>query len=130
MLAAELRLRVFTGSTVADVLARLTEAAGRQPFPAAAWFLGPWIQTGHADLVPFETEAAIVEALRRADAPVSAIETHMRRLPAGAHEGRRDDERRRTALFHENGLASLTYLNPFVSEDYEVRIERARPLLQ
>jgi alpha-glucosidase (family GH31 glycosyl hydrolase) len=43
----------------------------------------------------------------------------MRRLPAGAHRGRRDAERRRTALCHASGLACLTYLNPMVSVEYE-----------
>jgi alpha-glucosidase (family GH31 glycosyl hydrolase) len=54
----------------------------------------------------------------------------MRRLPGGAHEGWRDAERKRTALFHEHGLASLTYLNPLVSQDYARRIQRALPLMQ
>lgn len=130
VLASRLRLRFFQGPTTGEVLRRFTAATGRQPYPAAAWFFGPWIQTGHANLVPFETEERIVAALRAADAPVSAIETHMRRLPGGAHEGQRGAERRRTAMFHEHGLASLTYLNPFVSEDYEERFARAMPLLQ
>ncbi|HEX6548129.1 MAG TPA: TIM-barrel domain-containing protein [Candidatus Dormibacteraeota bacterium] len=118
VLAPSIRLRLFEAPTPAGLLAKLTAATGRQPFPAAPWFLGPWVQTGHASLVPLNTEREIVERLRAVEAPVSAIETHMRRLPGGDHEGRRSAERARTALFHEYGLASLTYLNPFVSEDY------------
>jgi alpha-glucosidase (family GH31 glycosyl hydrolase) len=130
VLADRMSVRFFAGATPADVLRAFTAATGRQPYPRAAWFLGPWISTGQADLVPLDREAAIIAALRDADAPVSAVETHMRRLPAGAHEGRRDLEQARTALFHRHGLASLTYLNPFVSEDYSARFGQAAPLLQ
>lgn len=125
-----IRLTLFKAGSPAELLARFTEVTGRQPFPAAPWFLGPWVQTGHANLVPLEVEQRIVDTLRDAEAPVSAVETHMRRLPGGAHEGLRDAERARTALFHSRGLASLTYLNPFVSEDYASRFAEAAPLLQ
>jgi alpha-glucosidase (family GH31 glycosyl hydrolase) len=128
--ADRLRLRLFKGETTAELLERFTAATGRQPYPVAPWFLGPWCQTGHADLVELETEKRIIATLRDADAPISAVETHMRRLPGGAHEGRRDAEKARTTMFHEHGLASLTYLNPFVSEDYAKRFGRAEPLLQ
>ena len=124
--APRLEYRFFAGPRPADALQRFTEATGRQPYPARPWFLGPWFQTGHDDLVPLQLEAEYVSRLRAADAPVSAAETHMRRLPGGAHEGRRDQERKRTALFHANGLACVTYLNPFVSEDYEAAYARAR----
>jgi alpha-glucosidase (family GH31 glycosyl hydrolase) len=117
--APALRLRVFAGPSPAEALGRLSAETGRQPFPAAPWFLGPWFQTGHEDLVPLEREAELVRTLQQAGAPVSAAETHMRRLPAGAHRGRRDAERRRTAQLHSRGLASLTYLNPMVSVEYE-----------
>lgn len=88
-----LKLRLFKGSCAAELLGRFTEVTGRQPFPSAAWFLGPWIQTGHANLVPLEDEQKIIATVRDADAPISAVETHMRRLPGGAHEGQRDAER-------------------------------------
>lgn len=130
VLADRLSLHLFNGSTVAEVLCRFTAQTGRQPFPSAPWFLGPWVQTGHADLVDYEKEVTIIQTLRAADAPVSAIETHMRRLPAGAHETRREAERKRTALFHEYGLTCLTYLNPFLSVDYAERFEQAAQLLQ
>jgi len=123
--APRLEYRFFAGPRPADALRRFTEATGRQPYPARAWFLGPWFQAGHDDLVPLELEAAYVSRLREADAPVSAAETHMRRLPGGAHEQRRDQERQRTAHFHASGLACLTYLNPFVSEDYASAYARA-----
>ncbi len=130
VLSDRLRLRLFKGSSLAELLRPFTQFIGRQPYPAAPWFLGPWIQTGHADLIPFEQEEKIIEILRQSDAPVSAVETHMRRLPGGAHEGRRDAERKRTQFFHAHGLASLTYLNPFVSQDYARRVDQALPLLQ
>jgi alpha-glucosidase (family GH31 glycosyl hydrolase) len=117
--APALRLRVFAGPRPADALRRFSALTGRQPSPAAPWFLGPWFQTGHEDQVPLEREASLVRALQEAGAPVSAAETHMRRLPAGAHRGRRDAERARTAQLHALGLACLTYLNPMVSVEYQ-----------
>jgi alpha-glucosidase (family GH31 glycosyl hydrolase) len=125
-----LRLLCFAGPEPADALHRFVATTGAQPYPRAAWFLGPWISTGQSDFVPLEREAEILDTMAAAGAAVAAVETHMRRLPAGAHEGRRDAERARTALFHQHGLASLTYLNPFVSEEYAARFERAAPLLQ
>ncbi len=125
VLSEELRIRLFAASTPAALLECFTAATGRQPFPAAGWFLGPWVQTGHANLVPIETEREVLMKLKSAQAPVSAVETHMRRLPGGEHEGRRADERARTELFHSLDLASLTYLNPFLSEDYETCFNEA-----
>lgn len=130
VLSDHLSVLLLSGSNVAEILRKFTLITGRQPYPAAAWFFGPWCQTGHSDLVPFEDEQRIVETLEEAGAPLVAVETHMRRLPGGAHEGRRDAERKRTALFHEHGLKSLTYLNPFVSRDYTERFSEAEPLLQ
>ncbi len=118
VLAPRLRLRVFGPGSPAELLELFTAATGRQPQPAEPWFLGPWVQTGHQDLVPLEREREILERLRSGGAPLAAVETHMRRLPGGAHEGRRDAERARTRLFSSLGLPSLTYLNPFLSEDY------------
>jgi alpha-glucosidase (family GH31 glycosyl hydrolase) len=116
--AGRLVLRLFDTATPAGALARFTHLTGRQPMPAAAWFLGPWIHTGQADLVPLETEQAILESLHEHGAPVAAVETHMRRLPGGAHIGRRNAERARTAEFHRRGLHSMTYLSPTVSRDF------------
>lgn len=123
--APELRLRVFAGPRPADALRRFTEATGRQPLPAAAWFHGPWFQTGHANEVPLERERELLHRLREAGAPVSAAETHMRRLPAGAHEGRRAGERARAELFHASGLACLTYFSALVAEEYGRVFDRA-----
>ena len=114
--APALWLRVLRGPEPADVVRRLTERTGRQPAPAAAWFYGPWFQTGQPNQVPQEQE--YVKALRDADAPVSAAETHLRYLPCGAHETRRDAERRRTAAFHARGLATLTYLQEKICATY------------
>jgi alpha-glucosidase (family GH31 glycosyl hydrolase) len=118
VLTKRLSLRIFAAASPADALAMFTAATGRQPRPAAEWFFGPWIQTGQADLVPIAEERAILNALREATAPVVAVETHMRRLPGGAHAGRRDAERDRTVEFHSRGLASVTYLSPMVSRTY------------
>jgi alpha-glucosidase (family GH31 glycosyl hydrolase) len=117
--APELRLRVFAGPRPADALRRFTAATGRQPPPAADWFFGPWFQTGHENEVPLHREAELVERLRAAGAPVSAAETHMRRLPGGAHVGRRDGERARAAMFHAHGLSCLTYFSSTMVEEYQ-----------
>ena len=117
--APRLRFRVFAGPRPVDVLGRLTEAVGRQPAPAAPWQLGAWFHTGQANQVPLEEERRLVKLLRDADAPVSAVETHMRYLPCGAAVGRREGERARTAFFHEAGLATLTYFNPEICTAYE-----------
>jgi alpha-glucosidase (family GH31 glycosyl hydrolase) len=104
-----LTLRTFDGARPADALRRMTAHVGRQPAPVAPWQLGPWFQTGHASENPREGE--YVEALRAADAPVSAVETHMRYLPCEESLGQEGTERARSAAFHAAGLASLTYLN-------------------
>ena len=114
--APSLRLRVFAGPRPADVLRRLTERIGRQPRPAAPWFYGPWFQTGQPNQVPEERD--YLKRLQDADAPVSAAETHMRYLPCGAHESRRDAERERTAYFHSRGLATLTYVQEKLCASY------------
>ncbi len=118
VLAKRLSLRTFVAPSPAGALALFTNATGRQPRPASEWFFGPWIQTGQADIVPLAEERAILDTLRDAQAPVVAVETHMRRLPGGAHAGRRNAERERTSEFHGRGLASLTYLSPMVSRTY------------
>ncbi len=123
--AAELRLLVFAGPHPADVLARFTATTGRQPYPAEPWFLGPWFQTGQADQVPRAEERSYVRTLRRADAPVSAAETHLRYLPCGAHQGRRARERERTSWLHGQGLAVLGYASPMVCEDFTPAYARA-----
>lgn len=116
--APRLSLLIFAGGTPAGTLRLFTEATGRQPLPSRPWFFGPWVQTGQANLVALSEERAILDALERGEAPLSAVETHMRRLPAGAHVDLRAEERARTAEFHRRGLASLTYLSPSVSADY------------
>ncbi|MBO0747436.1 MAG: hypothetical protein J2O47_03740, partial [Acidimicrobiaceae bacterium] len=118
-------IHVFAGPTPLDALRRYTERAGRQPAPAAPWYFGPWYQTGHADHVPFEEERRQLEALRAARAPVSAAETHCRYLPLGAHVGHEEEERARVAMFHDAGLAVLSYLNPLVGAEYAGAFESA-----
>ncbi|HEU4656308.1 MAG TPA: TIM-barrel domain-containing protein [Capillimicrobium sp.] len=102
-------LRGFDGRSPAGALRRMTAAVGRQPAPPAPWVFGPWFQTGHQDEQPREGE--FVDALRRADAPFSAVETHLRYLPCEASLGREAQQRARTAALHAAGAAALTYLN-------------------
>jgi alpha-glucosidase (family GH31 glycosyl hydrolase) len=116
--ARELRYRVFAGPAPLDALRRFTEATGRQPAPGARWWFGPWYQTGHANHVPLENEKRQLAVLREARAPVSAAETHCRFLPLGAHRGHEYDERERASWFHSEGLATLSYLNPMIGEEY------------
>ena len=95
------------------------------PRPQAPWTYGPWFQTGQPNVVPPEEEAAIVKAQRDAGAPVSVAETQMHHLPCGAHEGREDAERERTAAFHRAGLARLVYFNPSLCVSYREVYDRA-----
>jgi hypothetical protein len=89
-----LRLLVVAGPRPADALRRLTARIGRQPAPVAPWQWGPWFQTGHPEHRADELDH--VRDLRRADAPVSAVETHMRYMPCGADRGQEAAERART----------------------------------
>ncbi len=114
--ATQLRLRFIVGRSPASVVRGLTARTGRQPPPAAPWILGPWFQTGHSNTVPGEQN--FVRLLRGADAPVSAVETHMRYMPCGEDRGSEAAERARTARFHRSGLAALTYLREAVCATY------------
>ncbi len=111
---AVLRLRVFAGPRPADVLRRFTARTGRQPEPDAPWVLGPWVQLGGSR----DARLAQVADLRRADAPVSVIQTYTHYLPCGDHEGRRDDERAWVETLHAAGAAVTTYYNPMLCESY------------
>jgi alpha-glucosidase (family GH31 glycosyl hydrolase) len=121
--ARRLRLAVLAGPDPADVVRRLTERVGRQPKPQAPWQLGPWFQTGHSNTEP--DELAHADALRAADAPVSAVETHMRYMPCGSDRGQAAAERARTAALHARGLAALTYTREAICESYEGPYRRA-----
>ena len=121
--AAELRLRIFAGPDPADVVRRMTAAVGRQPEPFAPWQLGPWAQTGHQNTEP--DELAHLDELRAADAPLSAVETHMRYMPCGSDQGQETAERARTAAFHARGLAALTYTREAICETYPAAYDRA-----
>ena len=108
---------VFAGPTPLDALARFTARTGRQAAPERWWF-GPWYQSGHANHVPLEEEIRQVDVVLGAGAAVSAAETHCRYLPLGEDRGFEESERARTEMFHERGLAALTYLNPLVGTEY------------
>jgi alpha-glucosidase (family GH31 glycosyl hydrolase) len=110
--AGELAFRVFAGPTPADVLRRLTEFTGRQPPPAAPWFLGPWHQPTSRD------EHAQAQMLREGDVPGSAVNTYTHYLPCGDHEGNEQGQVDRAAGFHALGYAVTTYFNPMVCESY------------
>jgi len=118
-----LDLSFVTGPRPADVVRRLTARTGRQPKPAAPWVLGPWFQTGHDNVEP--DEFSYVEGLRAADAPVSAMETHMRYMPCGSDRGNEEEERARAAAIHDAGLAAITYTREAVCSSYTAAWEPA-----
>ena len=103
--APDLRLRVFAGPEPLDALRRMTDRFGRQPKPFARWQLGPWVQTGHQNVEP--TELANIRALLAADAPASAVETHMRYMPCGSALGQEAAEAARTDAFVRLARATL-----------------------
>jgi alpha-glucosidase (family GH31 glycosyl hydrolase) len=103
-----LRLRFFAGPKPAAVLRRFTRETGRQPAAAAPWVYGPWFQPGD--------DAADLQALREADAPLSAIQTYTHYLPCGDQVTA--SERARTTAAHEAGVAITTYFNPMVCTNY------------
>src|SRR3954453_14220111 len=110
--APELRLRVFAGPAPARALQRFTSRTGRQPAPAAPWFLGPWFQ-------PKGDDAPNIAALRKADAPASVMQTYTHYLPCGDHRTKPDAERARTKAAHAAGLAVTTYFKPMICTSYE-----------
>jgi len=122
--SGRLAYRLFAGPRPLDALARFTAAVGRQPAPERWWF-GPWHQSGHANHVPLAEERRQVDVLQGAGAAGSAAETHCRYLPLGEDRGHEEDERARTASFHGQGLAVLSYLNPLVGVDYAEAFRRA-----
>ena len=121
--APQLRLRFVNGPSPGAIVGRLTTLTGRQPAAAAPWILGPWFQTGHSNEVT--EEMSYVRALRRADAPVSAAETHMRYLPCGADRGREEAERQRVRDLHGAGLAALTYTREAICDQYQPEFDQA-----
>jgi alpha-glucosidase (family GH31 glycosyl hydrolase) len=117
--ASTLRLRVFAGPTPAKALARFSARTGRQPPPAAPWFLGPWFQPSGAD-------APNIAALAKADAPASVVQTYTHYLPCGDQRGKEAGERARTKAAHAAGLAVTTYFNPMICTDYSPVYDEAR----
>lgn len=106
----ELRFRVFAGPTPADVLARFSEAVGRQPRPYAPWFFGPWVQP--------DRDSRIAE-LVGADVPASVTATYTHYLPCGDQLRTAVPERDRTRALNLLGTAVHTYFNPMVCVAYE-----------
>ncbi len=121
--ARRLELELFAGPRPKDVLRRLTAAIGRQPRPAAPWLFGPWVQTGHSNTEP--DELTDLAKLRDADAPYSAVETHMRYMPCGSDVGQEAAERERTAALHATGAAALTYTREAICAGYTEPYDRA-----
>jgi alpha-glucosidase (family GH31 glycosyl hydrolase) len=117
--AGVLRLRVFAGPTPARALARFSARTGRQPAPAAPWFLGPWFQ-------PSGQDATNIAALSKADAPASVMQTYTHYLPCGDQRGKQAAERGRTKAGHASGLAVTTYFNPMICTDYSPVYDEAR----
>ena len=108
-------VRLFRASRPAGALRAMSAAVGRQPAPTAPWLLGPWVQTGHANEQP--REGARIEALVSHDAPLSAVETHMRYLPCEANLGQDAQLRARSAALNAQGAAALAYMNNEVCAD-------------
>ncbi|HET6830852.1 MAG TPA: TIM-barrel domain-containing protein [Solirubrobacterales bacterium] len=121
--ARRLRLALFAGPRPRDALRRLSAAVGRQPRPAAPWLFGPWVQTGHSNTEP--DELGDLATLRDADAPYSAVETHMRYMPCGSDLGQEEAERERTAGLHATGAAALTYTREALCASYTEPFDRA-----
>jgi len=112
----ELRLRFFAGPKPADALRRFSAAVGRQPRAGAPWVYGPWFQPGDLE--------ADMATLRKADAPVSVMQTYTHYLPCGDQQP--DRERERTRAAHRGGVAITTYFNPMVCSNYAAAYEPAR----
>ena len=110
-----LALRFFAGPRPADVLRRYTAATGRQPAPAAPWYLGPWFQPTGTD----GAQVAQLARLRERDAPVSVAQTYTHYLPCGDQRGREAAERARIDALHAAGAASTTYFNPMLCTTYD-----------
>jgi alpha-glucosidase (family GH31 glycosyl hydrolase) len=126
--ATTLEFSFFGGPKPADALKRMTLATGRQPAPQAPWFFGPWAHTGQENSPPADRERGFVQTLRRADAPVSAVETHMRYLPCGVAVGKDAQERARADFFHGQGLPMITYFNSEICRDYSAAFDEAARL--
>jgi len=120
---AVLKARVFAGPRPADVLRRMSAHLGRQPAPDAPWVLGPWFQPGGST----DEQVAQIEALRKADAPVSVAQTYLHYLPCADHLGAgvRDAEKARVARMHSLGVAITTYFNPMVCTNHPAYAEAA-----
>lgn len=114
--AAHLKLKFFAGPRPAGALRRMTAAIGRQPEPKAPWVFGPWFQTGHQNTSP--GELGYVKALRDADAPISAVETHMRYMPCGSDVGHEAEERARVRGLRAGGLATVSYTREAICASY------------
>ncbi|MBN8868151.1 MAG: glycoside hydrolase family 31 protein [Solirubrobacterales bacterium] len=101
-----LSLRFFGGPRPADVLRRLTARLGRQP-AAAPFAFGPWVQ-------PKGDEATTISTLEVADSPTSVGQTYLHYLPCMDQIGHEQEQVDRTEMFHQNGMAVTTYLNPMI----------------
>jgi alpha-glucosidase (family GH31 glycosyl hydrolase) len=118
---ASLRVRVFGGGRMTSTLRRFTRYVGRQPAPAARWVWGAWFQPGGS----LEEQIGQLEKLRRADAPVSVMQTYLHYLPCGDQVGAQEEERKRVDAFHARGTAVTTYFNPMICADYQPRFDEA-----
>ena len=107
---AEMRFRVYAGPTPAAALQRYTEEVGRQPDDYAPFFFGPWLQTD---------DDTRIEEFRTEDTPTSLNATYLHYLPCGKQQGKEEEQRIRTALNHEMGVAIHTYFNPMICVEYE-----------
>ena len=65
-----------------------------------------------------DEQLGILGQLQGADAPLSVAQTYLHYLPCGDQQGRRPEERARTAAVHDLGLAITTYFNSMICTDY------------
>ncbi len=117
--APRLGLRVVAGPQPADVVRRFSALVGRQPPVEAPFYFGPWWQPPSGS-----NEPGNIATLKAAGAIGSVVQTYTHYLPCGVQV--EANERARTDLYHEAGLAVTTYFNPMVCTQYTRAYEEAR----
>lgn len=106
-----LRMRIFSASSPAGLLALYTRTTGRQPAAAAPFYFGPWLQS------PGDP-ATVISKLKSSGSPTSLSMTYSHYLPCGSDRGHEQAMIDRANLWHEAGMAVTTYFNPMVCNTY------------
>ncbi len=115
-----LRYKVYAGPRPADALARFSQDVGRQPPAEAPFFFGPWWQPQNGK------EQQGIDALRKAGAIGSVLQTYTHYLPCADQLPNPPGEKERTERAHAAGLAITTYFNPMICTTYPKRYAEAR----